>query len=102
MDRRKQNRRKEFCSSARSREKTPGGSCRSESARHDVLAAEGFRQAGHQGRARASEKGRECLEEQKSFCSVCAPRVLTWSSDTPAAQSCLCMTRSMVVAFATS
>src|SRR6266567_5910053 len=102
MDRREQDWRKEFCRPARSREKTPGGSCGSKLAQHDVVAAKGYGQAGHQGRAGACQKGRECLEEQKSFCSVCVPRVLTWCSDTRAARSRLYMTRSMAAAFATS
>src|SRR6266568_3371064 len=64
------------------------------------MAAKGFRQASHQGRACRGKKGRECLGEPKSFCNVCAPREWTWCSVTLAAQSCPCMTRLKAAAFA--
>ncbi len=83
------------------REESSGRSGRSELAQHDVVAAKRSGQANHQGRACPGENGRECLEEPKSFCSVCAPRVWIWCSDTPAARSCLCMTRSRAAASAT-
>src|SRR6476469_192350 len=101
MDSRKQVWRKELCRPARRGKETQGGRGWRQSARHDVMAAERFRQASTQGRINREKEGCECLEAQKYFCSACEQKALTWFSAIRAAQLCLFMMRWMAAAFVT-